>query len=200
MLLNTSIFVADIFNKNEVTPLTKNEDVYGAVNIDNIPSATNSAKIVVSGSLINYTFLKFYINDEKVKEKEIKSSDSFSEEIGDLVKGNNEVYVKAFTKDKKNSKKTEVFQVFYNNEKPKLEVSEPADNSKTSKSDILIKGITDKEVFIKINDFPVVVNANGDWQTTIKLKEGDNSIVIFASDLSGNTESKTLTINYQKEE
>jgi len=200
MLLNTSIFVANIFNKNEVIPLAKNEDVYGAINIDDIPSATNSAKIVISGSVVNYTVLRFYINDEKVKEKEISASDNFSEEIGDLVSGNNEVYIKASTKDGKNSKKTEVFQVFYNNEKPKLEISEPADNSKTSKPDILIKGMTDKEVFIKINDLPVVVNANGNWETNIKLKDGDNLIAITASDLAGNTESKTITVNYQKEE
>ena len=64
----------------------------------------------------------------------------------------------------------------------------------------MIKGVTDKEVFIKINDFPVVVNANGDWETSIKLNEGNNSIIIIASDLAGNTETKTLTINYQKEE
>lgn len=200
MLLNTSVFIANIFNKNEVAPLTKNEDVYGAINIDDIPSATNSAKIIVSGSFVNYTVLKFYINDEKVKEKEISASDNFSEEIGDLVNGSNEVYIKASTKDGKNSKKTAVFQIFYNNQKPKLEISEPGDNSKTSKQDLLIKGTTDKEVFIKINDIPIVVDANGNWETNIKLKDGDNLIAITASDLAGNTESKTITVNYQKEE
>lgn len=200
MLLNTSIFVANIFNKNEIVPLTKNEDVYGSINIDDVPSATNSAKIIVSGSVVNYNVLRFYINGEKVKEKEIVSSDNFNEEIGDLVKGNNEVYVKALTKDGKNSKKTEIFQVFFNNEKPKLEISEPADNLKTSKQDLSIKGATDKEIFIKINDFPIVVDANGNWETNIKLKDGDNLITIIASDLAGNTESKIITVNYQKEE
>ena len=144
--------------------------------------------------------MRFYINDQKVKEKEISSSDNFSEEIGDLVNGNNEVYIKALTKDGKNSKKTEIFQVFYNNQKPKLEISEPADNLKTSKQDLLIKGMTDKEVFIKINDLPIVVDANGSWQTNVSLKDGDNLFTIIASDLAGNTETKTLTVNYQKEE
>ena len=90
--------------------------------------------------------------------------------------------------------------VFFNNEKPKLEISEPADNLKTSKQDLSIKGATDKEIFIKINDFPIVVDANGNWETNIKLKDGDNLITIIASDLAGNTESKIITVNYQKEE
>ena len=54
--------------------------------------------------------------------------------------------------------------------------------------------------FIKINDFPIVVDANGNWETNIKLKDGDNLITIIASDLAGNTESKIITVNYQKEE
>lgn len=200
MLLNTSVFVANIFNKNNVTPIVKNEDIYGSINIDDIPSATNSPKIVVSGSVVNYTILRFYINGEKVKEKEINVSDNFSEEIGDLTKGNNEVFVQALTNDEKNSKKTEIFQVFYNSEKPKLEISEPADNSKTSNQDLSIKGTTDKDIFIKVNDNPVVVDANGNWETDIKLKDGDNIITIVATDLAGNIETKTLTVNYQKEE
>jgi len=200
MVLNSSVFVANIFNKNIVTPTAGNEDVYGSISIDDIPSATNSAKIVVSGSIVNYTVLKFYINDEKVKEKELNSFNNFSEEIGDLVKGNNEVYVKALTSDGKNSKKSPVFQIFYNNQAPKLEINEPADNSKTSIQDLSVKGTTDKEVFIKINYLPVVVDANGNWETSIKLNDGDNQITITASDLAGNTVSKVITVNYQKEE
>ena len=199
ILLNTSIFVANIFNKNQITPTVANEDVYGSISIDNIPTATNSARIVVSGSVVNYSILRFYINGDKIKEKILDSSDNFSEEIGDLVSGNNEVFVKVLTKDQKKSKNSTVFKVFYSNQKPKLDISEPSDNSKTSQQDLTIKGTTDKEVFIKVNDIPVVVDANGSWETSVKLKDGDNQIVITASDTAGNMESKTITVNYQKD-
>lgn len=200
LLLNVSVFIANLTSKKTETIFTKNSDIYGSVNIDSIPSATNSAKIVVTGSVFNLNLVEFYVNGEKVKETTLSASDNFSEEIGDLKNGNNEIYVKAKTQDGKIVKQSKKFTVLYKSEKPKLEIQEPTEASKTSKSEIKIKGSTDKETFIKVNDFPVVVDAIGNFETNIRLKEGDNTITIIAEDQAGNREQKTLTITYQKEE
>lgn len=198
-IINTSLFVSGLSsNKNNQQPLKKNNDFYGLLNIDDIPSATNSAKIIVSGSSTGFEILEFYINNSKVRELNTLSN-SFAEEIGDLKLGQNEVYLKAKTKDGKKTKETQKFEVLYNNQKPKLDISEPVSPFKTSKQDIKIAGSTDKEVYIKINDLPVVVNSEGNFLTNISLKEGDNAVVIVASDNAGNTETKTLTISYQKD-
>ena len=42
-------------------------------------------KIIISGSILNFDILDFYLNGEKVKEVKT-TSDTFSEEIGDLEK------------------------------------------------------------------------------------------------------------------
>jgi len=200
LLLNGSVFIASLFNKNEVAPLTKNEDVYGSVSIDNIEEATNSAEIVISGSVVNYSILRFYLNGEKIDEKEIRTSDTFTQIIENLNKGTNEIYVKALTKDGKNSKKTETYYVIFDDEKPKLELTEPTGDTKVNKPDITIKGKTDKEIYININNAPVVVDANGAFQYQVRLIEGENTFNIQASDIAGNVENKTLKIIYQKEE
>lgn len=199
LLLNASVFIANLTAKKTTNQQAKSEDIFGSIDVDTIPTATNSARIVISGSVTNLSMLQFYLNGEKVKEISISTSDAFSEEIGDLIKGTNTVYLKGSLKDSKNTKQTREFIVLFKPDKPKLQINEPADKSKTGKSEIQIKGSTDKETFIKINDLPVVVDAQGNFTATVQLKIGDNSFTITASDLAGNSEVKTLTVTYQKD-
>ena len=51
LLLNTSIFVADIARpKNEVTKNNNDNTFIGSINVDEIPVATNSAKFIIKGN------------------------------------------------------------------------------------------------------------------------------------------------------
>ncbi|MFH0979865.1 MAG: hypothetical protein V1803_02900 [Candidatus Roizmanbacteria bacterium] len=199
LLLNSSVFIAGLFSKSSAPALNKTTDIYGSISIDNIPTATNSAKFIISGSVVNYDKLEFFLNDEKVKDVDLKAGDTFSEEIGDLVQGANKVYIKAIESESKSKKTTNTYSILFKDLKPKLEISQPQDKDKVSQSEILLKGMTDKEVFVRVNDLPVVVDVNGNFQTTIRLKEGDNTINIVALDIAGNSEIKTLTVIYQKE-
>jgi hypothetical protein len=198
LLLTSSAFIASLTNKKTEVQKANPDEQYGSISIDNIPTATNSAKIIVSGSTSNFNKLTFYINGDNVKEINL-ISDNFSEEIGDLKTGNNEIFTKV--KQDKGSliKQTPIYNVLYKNEKPKLEIKEPKEGLTTSKSDINIKGITDKETFIKINDMPIVVDVQGNFQTTVFLKDGENKYIITAEDVAGNIETKELKIIYQKD-
>lgn len=197
ILLNTSVFVANLKDKKNRSPLLKKNDVYALINIDSIPTATNSAKIIITGSLFNLTQLEFYLNGEKVKEKNFTSSDNFSEEIGELKEGNNEIYVKGKSENGKIVKQTKKFSVFYKNSPPQLTIHEPEDKKVTSQPEIKIKGSTDKETLVKINDLPVVVDAFGNFETTLFLKQGENIITIIAEDQAGNRQEKIVTLTYQ---
>jgi len=198
LLLNTSSFNSGLFPQPSIKPIAKTEDSFNSIDISSIPQATNSAKIIVSGSILNFDILDFYLNAKKVKEIEL-SSDTFSEEIGDLEKGDNDVYIKAKSKDNKTEKNTISYKVFYKNDRPKLEISDPSDNSTTNNQEIKVKGNTDKETYIHINDLPVVVDANGSFETSVRLKDGDNQIVATAQDIAGNIETKTIKVTYQKD-
>lgn len=199
LVLSVSTFVASFNSKKNDTQATKQEQQYGLISIDSIPSATNSAKLYVGGSVVNFNQVLFYINGDQVKEVNLSSSDTFNEEIGDLKSGNNEIFVKGKQDNSSSEKKTKIYDVLYKSDKPKLEIKEPADGSKTNKSDITIKGVTDKETYIRINDLPVVVDSQGNFQLMVSLKDGDNVVSISAEDVSGNIENKTLKITYQKD-
>lgn len=198
LLLTVSTFVANISSKKTETQSNKKEEQFASISIDSIPDATNSAKLYIGGSVSNINHILFYINGDKVKEISL-SNDSFSEEIGDLKSGNNEVFVKGKQDNVSSEKKTKIFNVIYKSEKPKLEISEPTDGSKTNKTDITIKGTTDKETYIKINNLPIVVDSQGNFQTMVTLKDGENIIPIIVEDIAGNIEKKDLKITYQKD-
>ena len=198
LLLNTSSFVSGLFPQPSIKLARKNEDNFTSVDISSIPQATNSAKIIVSGSILNFDVVDFYLNKIKVKEI-VSSGDIFNEEIGDLEKGENSIYITAKFNDSKIEKSTITYKVFYKSEKPKLEITEPSDNSTTNIYEIKVSGNTDKETYIHINELPVVVDANGSFETSVRLKDGDNQIVATAVDIAGNTETKTLKVTYQKE-
>jgi hypothetical protein len=198
LLLNTSSLISGLFPQPSTKPLSKTEDNFSLIDISSIPQATNSAKIIISGSVLNFDTLDFYLNKIKVKEIE-STSDIFNEEIGELEKGDNSVYILAKSKDSKTEKTTITYKVFYKSEKPKLEIVEPSDNSTTNNQEIKIKGNTDKETYIHINDLPVVVDANGSFETSVRLSDGDNQIVATAVDIAGNEETKTFKVTYQKD-
>lgn len=200
LLLNASVFVANLTQpKTKSSTLNKNDNFLGDINLDNIPDATNSARIKVNGSVVNFDTVEFYINGDKVKETSLVSSDSFSEEVGDLKKGDNELYVIAKSKDQNEEKKSKIFTVTYISDKPKLEIKEPADNLKTNNQYLNVSGSTDKNIYIKVNDLPVVVDAQGNFVTSVKLKEGENKINVEAQDVAQNTEEKILTVTYEKD-
>src|SRR3989339_976659 len=197
LLLNTSSFISGLFPQPSTKPLSKTEDSFSSIDISSIPQATNSARIIISGSTLNFDVLEFYINAKKVTEIEF-SSDTFSEEIGDLEKGDNNVYIRAKSKDNKIEKNTITYKVFYKDEKPKLEITEPLDNLTTNNQEIKVKGSTDKETYVRVNDLPVVVDANGNFETTVRLKDGENQITTTAADIAGNVETKMIKVTYQK--
>jgi len=199
ILLNASSFIARMGENKTETQLKKNQNLIEDIDIDSIPVATNSAQIIVGGSVVNFNEVEFYLNDDLVKKISLTASDSFNEEIGELKTGKNEVYVIGKLKDSEDEKQSKVFEVIYKNEKPKLDIKEPADNLRTNNQEIKIMGETDKETYIKINELPVVVDAQGIFQMTVRLKEGENKITISAQDIAENTEQKILTITYERD-
>lgn len=199
LLINSTLFLNNIGSKEDTNETQTDEDFIGTVDIDNIPTATNSARFVLSGSVTNYDTVDMYINRKKVKSVKLLNTGSFSEEIGDLQKGDNLVYVVVKATKEKKQKKSETHTVIYNNEKPKLEVRDLQDGSKVYKSELKVTGSADKGNEVTVNGFPVVIDQNGNFETTINLREGDNTVEVQVQDEAGNTEKKTFKVTYQKD-
>ncbi len=195
LFISSSVFISSLMGGNKESPTDKTQ-TFRDIQISDIPEATNSASFVVAGAVSNFDTLEFYLNGEKVDSKDEKGENSFAVQISGLQPGENKFYLIAKVEESSDSKRTSTYTIVYKNNKPKLEISEPADNLKTNHTEIKVAGNTDKDVGIKVNGIPVVVDTTGHFQTQIKLNNGDNKIVITAQDSAGNQEEKTLNVNY----
>ncbi len=200
-LINGGLYITNLLsgNKYDSTAQSQNSDLFRQLQLDQLPEATNSAQIIVSGTARDFDNVTIYINDSQVKQVSVKDSQAFSEEVGDLQKGSNSIYVKAVTKDKKTEQKSDTQTVMYTTDKPKLDVDQPKDGDKTNKEEIQVSGKTNNGIFIRVNGLPVVVDASGSFKTSVRLKDGDNKIDITAQDDAGNQEIKSMTVNYNKD-
>ncbi|MFZ2206437.1 MAG: hypothetical protein WA061_07310 [Microgenomates group bacterium] len=198
ILVSFTLFLNQLANGGTKQQATQQKEEFNSINIDPIPSATNSASIVFSGTALNFNALEIYVNGEKTDD--ISISDTFEGEIKDLIKGNNKISFIAKSTHSKETKKTAIYEVLYKDEKPKLEIQEPNDNSRTNKEDVRISGKTDNETSIRINGQPIITDSEGKFTTLFRLKDGENKIEIIAEDIVGNQEKKNLTVTYSKDD
>lgn len=198
LLVSFTLFINQLAKGENTESQVRQTEQLSAINIDPIPSATSSSSILFSGSALSFDSLEIYLNDEK--RDEITISDTFISEVQGLEKGSNTLYFIAKSSKTKKTEKTQEFDIVFKDEKPKLEVSEPGENARTNKEDIRITGSTDREVTIRINNQPIVVDAEGKFTTLFRLKEGENKIDVTAEDIVGNQEKKSLTVTYSKDD
>lgn len=93
------------------------------------------------------------------------------------------------------------FQIYKFQTPPTLNISEPQQDITTTEENISIKGLTDKNTVIEINDVVVDTNENGEFNKTIKLNEGINIVTIKAKKNTNNVLEtvETRKITYTKE-
>ena len=198
-LINATLLINEATSNSEDTTADQLEsDFFGTLQLDEPVSATNSAEIIVTGSSSEFDTLQFFINNTKVEEKSAK--ESFEEKIGKLKVGENTLYVVARTKNGKNKKDSSRYTVYYKNEPPKLEITMPKDGDNVTKQDLQIEGKTDANVSVSVNNQPIVVDYQGNFKKSLRLKEGENKLQFVAEDEAGNKKEATMTIRYQRDE
>lgn len=198
-IINATLFINEATSGEDASTTAQTEsDFFGTLQLDEPTSATNSAEIIVTGSTSEFDTLQFFINNTKVEEK--SAEDSFEEKIGKLKVGENTLYVVAKTKNGKNKKESARYTVYYKNEPPKLEISMPKDGDTVTKQDLQIEGKTESNVSVSVNNQPIVVDYQGNFKKSFRLKEGENKLQFIAEDEAGNRKEATITIRYQRDE
>lgn len=163
-----------------------------------IPEATNSAEIPVSGFAEPGSTVKIFLTGEEEKEVVADVESGFTIDSLKLTMGRNEISAVAVDKAGNKSEESEKIIVWYDNEPPKLEISQPADKTTFYESEgvVEIKGTTESEITLTINDHMVIVDKDGNFRQQIALSLGENNITLVATDKAGNQTSKTLTLTY----
>lgn len=77
-----------------------------------------------------------------------------------------------------------------------LTITEPLDETTVYMADLVVKGETEPDAVVSVNEAVVDVDAEGKFSATVTLEEGPNLIEVLASDFEGNEGSVTLTVIY----
>src|SRR3989344_7780530 len=164
----------------------------------NIPfEATSSSTLQISGYAMPDAEVEIYLDDELRTTVKTESNGKFQTDSLDLALGTNNISGKTVL-DNKKSLPSKNIRLIYSNEKPKLELAEPTDNTQIKGGDkkIRVSGKTDPENSITVNGTTVIVNGDGNFSTTVNINDGDNVITVISTNQVGNPTKIERKVNY----
>lgn len=188
-----------LFGKVTSSP-DKNEEVIKEEfvpipSLDGLPKATKEKFLRVGGSSVSGLTIHIYLNGAKETEAKADENGDFETKI-ELTDGENIVKAKA-VKGETESDFSSSQTVAYKIKGPELTIDSPSDGSQVSGSNPFeIKGKSDPDSSVIVNDFQAITNSRGEWSYMITLKGGDNEIKVVSTDAAGNTTEKVIHVHY----
>lgn len=184
-----------VFRKTEQPTITKS--TLSPPRLDELPVATNSARLPISGVTQGGVKIEIFVNDEKLTETNIVDN-RFIGEIT-LVNGQNLLSVRSLDANDNKSDFSQVARIILDIEEPKLEINTPSDGQSFSGDNrIKVSGKTDSDSQVFVNNFLASVNFVGDFEILVPVSDGENVIEIKAIDSSGNAKSETRKVTFKK--
>lgn len=168
--------------------------------INTLPEATSSAKVALSGYAEAGSEVVLTSDDVAIQKTIADASGSFLLSNIQLQKGTNSFRLTSIDQAGNESAPTPLIQIDYDDEKPKLTLSEPKDGQEffgSSERLITIAGETDEDSQVTFNNRSLVVDSSGSFTTSHELQEGENQLEITATDKAGNTTTTIVKVSYQ---
>lgn len=165
--------------------------------IDPLPEATNSAKLAVSGFASDADAVKIYLSDSPVGDAKVEAGKFEYKDLG-LKNGENKISAKASFSGK-DSDFSNIETVIFDRDEPKLEIETPVEGQTISVNNrVRVIGQTDKDAQVYANGFLGSTDADGKFEVSVPLVEGENTIEVKAIDEAGNSVSKSVKVNFRK--
>lgn len=175
-------FVRSLFSAQTPKKVT-NQSSTLAPPVLNIPyEATNTAQITIKGYSTPKSKVSIYIDDNLQGETETLEDGTFELKDVSLNLGTNNIYGK--TQDANlESLSSKTIKVFYDSEKPILEILEPEDGKEIQgERKIKIRGKTENAAKVFVNESRIITNSDGTFSTEYPLNDGENILTIKAVD------------------
>jgi len=166
----------------------------------NIPfEATNTGQINISGYSTPGAKVEVFVDDDKKQTVSVSTDGSFNINNLPLSLGNNEISGKTVVEGGKESLPSKTLRILYDNEKPKLNLNEPADNKTIRGGDKKVKfsGKTEPGAQVFINNTQVIVDKDGNFSSDQVLNDGDNNFEIKAVDSASNATEISRKVIFQ---
>lgn len=149
----------------------------------NIPyEATSTATIAVAGYAISKTKVQIFVDGKAAGETESLEDGSFEVKNVSLNLGTNSIFGKTAEKETE-SLPSKTIKVFFDNEKPILDIYEPGDNTEVhGDKKIKVSGKTEKQAKVFVNDQRLITNSDGTFSLDLPLNDGENILNFKAED------------------
>ena len=176
---------------------SEDEEFVPVPNIDSLPKATNNQTVTVTGTSLSGLFIDLYLNGDKEDTEGVDENGEFEFSL-DLSEGENIIKVRA-RKENEESEFSNSVIVIYKKGGPELSIESPGEGVEIKGANpIEVKGKTDSDSSVLVNDFQAITNSEGNWSYYLTLKGGDNEIKVVATDLAGNKTEKIIHVNYSQ--
>lgn len=195
VLANVSFF---LFEKKDTQDQSAKKTIFvSPPELDALPNATNSAKLVVSGTGQEKQEIALYINGEFEDKTEVEDDKKFIFDNILLKEGENLIQTKA-KEENQESDFSNSYTIILTKKAPTLTIDSPSDKQSFGKDDkqVMIKGKTDAGNKVTINDLWAIVDNNGAYEYGLPLHGGENKIKVIATDQANNTTEKEITVVY----
>lgn len=198
LLVNMSVFIDNFRGKQEVSNTNGSPSFVDVPTIDTEYSATFSAQITVKGTSLPKYSVKLFVNNKLTDIIQTKDDGTFVFDGVALSEGKNAITAKAVNEKDKESNYSEELTVIHRAKPPALEVYSPQSGQTFHGADSPIKvtGKTDAYAKITVNDFWAIVDESGNFNYTLPLQNGENTIKITASDEAGNKTENEVKVTY----
>ena len=199
LLVQFSTFMSKVSGNNSTVAQSDNPSFISPPELSLPFEATNSAKIAITGEVIQGEKVKLYLNDEAKDEVDVKDDKTFKFKNIALAEGDNKIEALVITENNKKSNFSSPIHVFYIKNPPVLDVNTPAENQEFhggESNPILVSGKTDPRAKVTVNGFWAIIDSDGNYSYNLSIHEGDNQIDVKSTDQAGNSVSKTLKIKF----
>lgn len=174
-----------------------NEEFVPIPRLNSLPKATKDESIKVTGKTIAGLDIEIYLNGDLVDEVTSNDSGGF-ESVVELTNGENLIKAKA-KKNETTSDYSNTVSITVKREGPELTIESPADGGQISGGNpIEVKGKTDPDSSVVVNEFKAIVNSRGEWSYFLTLNGGDNDIKVSSTDAAGNMTEKAIRVHYSQ--
>lgn len=193
-----SLTVLNQFKPNKVEKVYV-EDTAISPPVLNIPyEATNSATVKISGYSLPKSEVEIYIDDELKTIAKTQDDGSFLSEDVTLSIGTNSIFGKTLNEKNQKSLPSKTIRVFYTNQRPKLELTEPQEGLIIRGGDkkVKVSGKTDVNNTVSINSAMVIINNEGNFSFELPINEGENIINVIVTNQVGNKTQIERKVTY----
>jgi len=197
-ILPLSIRIYDTLSKKNT--IVENQDVFPPQIpvLLPLPEATNSATLSIAGYGEALSLIKLYKNNIAVSDIEADDSGNFSFDSIFFSEGEHTIHVTS-SDLAENESKSQQQTIIIDTEAPQLTVEQPQpDQTVTRRREqvIPVKGITDPNSQVFVNDKLLIVDSAGNFSGQFSLQEGENKLLFKAVDKAGNATEQELIVHF----